>query len=86
MTSQSLSDKIRQFAVERYIKPAKQSGRKEVTIRSGDIHRLMELENQMPAVCGALGTKKFGRLCNVRQIRREGQTNNSNVLFTFEIL
>ena len=61
-------------------------GDKKITIRAGDIHRDMQLKSRMPAVCGAIGTKKFEEECGVRLIRRRGPTQGANVYFTFEIL
>ncbi|MBD3205980.1 hypothetical protein GF319_06515 [Candidatus Bathyarchaeota archaeon] len=55
----SLADKIREFAYENYIKPVRENGDEKVSIKSGDIHDEMELDNKIPSVCGALDTKKF---------------------------
>ena len=82
----TLADEIRDFAYKRYIQPARQRGERQVTIRAGDVHEELGLINRMPAVCGALGTEKFQRMCNVRLINREGPTQGANVYFTFELL
>jgi 5-methylcytosine-specific restriction protein B len=82
----ALADEIRDFAYKRYIQPAGQRGERQVTIRAGDVHKEMELTDRVPAVCGALGTEKFQRMCNVRLINREGPTQGANVYFTFELL
>jgi hypothetical protein len=54
----SLADKVREYAYENYIKPARDSGQDTVTIKSGVIHNELGLENKIPSVCGALDTKK----------------------------
>ena len=82
----TLADEIRDFVQQNYIEPARRRGDSEITIRAGDIHRDMQLESRMPAVCGAIGTKKFEEECEVRLIRRRGPTQGANVYFTFEIL
>jgi 5-methylcytosine-specific restriction protein B len=80
-----LADEIRKFVFEEYIEPARREGRDIVTIRAGDVHDKMDLSGRMPAVCGAIGTRKFENLYNVRQIKREGPTQGANVFFTFKI-
>ena len=83
----TLADEIRDFVQQNYIEPARRCGDREITIRAGDIHRDMQLKkSRMPAVCGAIGTKKFEEECGVRLIRRRGPTQGANVYFTFEIL
>ena len=54
-----LADRIRCYAIENYMEPARRKGRSVVAIRSGDLHREMRLSNRMPAVCGALDAKGF---------------------------
>lgn len=82
----TLADKIRDFVQQNYIEPARRRGDHKITIRAGDIHSDMQLESRMPAVCGALGTKKFEDECGVSLIRRKGPSQGANVYFTFEIL
>jgi len=82
----ALADEIRDFAYNRYVQPARQRGERQLTIRAGDVHKEMRLIDRMPAVCGALGTEKFQRMCNVRLVNRQGPTQGANVYFTFELL
>lgn len=56
-----------------------------MTIRAGDVHKEMNLVDRMPAVCGAIGTKKFENQYNVRLIDRKGPTQGANVFFTFRV-
>ncbi len=53
--SMTQADKIRQFALDHYVVPARAGGLDVITIRAGDIHREMNLVNAMPAVCSAVG-------------------------------
>lgn len=79
------ADDIRDFVFVEYIKGARRYGKCTVIIRSGDVHEKMGFSGRMPAVCGAIGTKKFEKKYNVRLIKREGLTHGPNVFFTFEV-
>ena len=80
-----LADRIRMFALEQYIEPAREAGQRNVTIRAGDVHDAMGLANQMPAVCGGLGTDLFLELGRVRRVGRSGPANGANAQFDFEL-
>lgn len=82
----TLADEIRAFTYENYIRPARERGERTVIIRAGDVHNAMGLKSRMPAVCGAIGTKKFLNQYNLRLVDREGPTCGANVFFTFQIL
>src|SRR5262245_36520536 len=79
------ADDIRRFIIDHYIGPARARGEGTVSIRAGDVHREMELENAMPAVCSAIGSNKFAAEAGAREISRNGPANSSTVLFTFEL-
>lgn len=79
------ADRIREFAFQKFIKPARQRGEGTVTIRAGDVHSMMGLSDRIPAVCSALGTNKFQETYQVRLTGRRGPTNASNAFFTFEV-
>jgi len=81
----SQADEIREYANKHYIEPARAEGRREVTIRAGDVHNRMGLVDDMPAVCSAIGSLIFRKKYHVRLINREGPTNGANVFFTFSI-
>ena len=82
----TLSESIRDFVYERYIKPAYEKGLKRITLRAGDVHDEMGLKGKIPSVCGALGTKKFLKQYNLRLLKREGPSCSADVYFTYEIL
>ena len=73
-----LTDDIRRFVFERYIRPAIDQGRDSITIRAGDVHSMMGLYSRMPAVCSALGGRKSIDLFN--QWLRESGYNYRVVL------
>ena len=61
----SQANRIREFVRDHYIAPARAAGRTEITIRAGDVHQEMSLTNAMPAVCSAIGSRKFDRFAGV---------------------
>src|SRR5208337_750224 len=77
------ADKIRQFALDHYVVPARAKGLALVTIRAGDIHREMNLANAMPAVCSAIGSNKFEQMAGVQSISKTGPAKRANVYFEF---
>jgi len=81
----TLADEIRTFTYERYIRPARETGVRTVTVRAGDVSDAMGLKDRMPAVCGAIGSNKFLEQYQLRLVNREGPTSGANVFFTFEI-
>lgn len=79
----SQADRIRDFVQKHYIERARSAGKKQVTVRAGDVHKEMGLAQAMPSVCGALGSHKFADGAGVRLIGREGPANGANVYLTF---
>lgn len=79
------ADRIRQFVLDIYITPARTDRCSEITVRAGDIHKRMELKSAMPAVCSAVGGKKFLQIASVSLRHRAGPPNGSNVYFTFNL-
>lgn len=77
------ADRIRQFALDRYIAPARAAGLAEIIIRAGDVHKEMGLVSAMPAVCSAIGSSKFDELAVVTRTGLTGPANGANVYFTF---
>ena len=55
----ALADDIRQYALDRYIIPARRSNQRTIVFTAGEIHNAMYLSNRYPAVCGAVGSQKF---------------------------
>ena len=81
----SQADRIRSFAVEHFVEPAREAGRETVTIRAGDVGRPMGLPRNMPNVCNALGGRRFEALANVTQLDRAGPAVGANTEFTYSI-
>jgi hypothetical protein len=79
------ADEIREYVKKAYIERARRRGATTVTVRTGDVHRALELVNRMPAVCSALEAAKFQEYAGVRLIGREGPRQGANVRLTFEV-
>jgi hypothetical protein len=86
MLAMSQANRIRQFTVDNFIAPAIAAGRDEITIRAGDVHKEMGLTNAMPAVCSALGSRKFNEYANITRSALVGPANGANVYFTFKLM
>lgn len=80
-----MADQIREYAFDNYIKPARDAGQSEVTIRAGDVHDAMNLNSRMPAVCGALGTNKFEQEYGVKRLGRSGPGQGATAMFVFAV-
>src|SRR5829696_92674 len=82
----SQADRIRQSVLDAYVTPARSEGRPDVTVRAGDVHQAMGLSNALPAVCSAIGGRKFEDLAGVVPADRTGPANGSNVYFSFTVM
>lgn len=79
----TLANKIRSYAYETFIRSALESGKAEIQIRAGDVHKDMGLKNRMPAVCGALDSRIFQTEFGLQLSRREGPRQGANAEFRF---
>lgn len=82
----TISDEICEYAKAHYVRPARQHGKHELTIRAGDVHRDMKFTNRLPLVCSALQAKAFETLSRVRLLEQLGPHAGSNRTLKFEIL
>lgn len=82
----TLADQIRNYASIQYVQPARNKGKKQIEIRSGDIHDGLKLSNRYPSVCGALGSNIFIQQNNLEQINIRPPLNGANTIFVFKIL
>lgn len=81
----SLADKIREHVNNAFIEPARNAGMTHVTVNAGDAHRDLQLENRMPAVCGAIDAAKFQDLYGVILSKRSGPKQGSTATWVFSI-
>jgi len=79
-----LAEEIRQFAGDAYIKPLRENGGGSVNIRAGDVHKAMNLNRPMRAVCDALDTKLFREFFDVELVSKTGPQRGADTVFTFK--
>ena len=84
-TGETEADRIRQFATETIIEPARRQGQTAITIRAGDIAGSMELQHNTPNVVNALRGRKFEELAGVTVTGRTGPKEGTNTEFTYTI-
>jgi hypothetical protein len=84
--AQSQADAIRAFVTDTFIEPAREQGRLRFTVRAGDVHSAMGLQNAMPAVCSGLGGRKLWDSAGVTQVARDGPANGGNAVFHYEFV
>lgn len=82
-TPATQAERIRRYAIDTLIEPARQRGEAIVELVSGNIHRAMELTNAHPAVCSAIDSATFKQQAGVELLGREGPANSSTVRFRF---
>jgi hypothetical protein len=82
------SDAIRRHAYEKYISTARRRREKTVAINAGEVHRALALNNRVPLVCAALGSKKFLTQHGLRILSKTGPPSgqSTTVTFTYEIV
>ena len=81
------TDRVRNFATQQYIEPAKKRGESRVRITAGDVHRALRLHNRIPLVCSALRSGEFLRRNHLRLESQEGPPSmmSTTVTFTYAI-
>ena len=82
------SDAVRRHAYEKYISAARRRREKTVAINVGEVHRALALNNRVPLVCAALGSKKFLAEHGLRIVAKTGPPSgqSTTVTFTYEIV
>jgi hypothetical protein len=82
------SNAVRRHAYEKYISAARRRKEKTVAINVGEVHRALALNNRVPLVCAALGSKKFLMEHGLRIVSKTGPPSgqSTTVTFTYEIV
>jgi len=82
------ADRIRGFVIAHYVNPARERGEEEFVVRAGDVHRQMDLENALPAVCSVLDGEPLRSAAGLEAVSRDGppQGANASVRFRFTAL
>jgi 5-methylcytosine-specific restriction protein B len=79
------ADDIRAAALKLYIEPARQRGDAEVSIRAGDLHDALGLDQAHANVCQALGGAKFQAMAGVSAPRIEGPGQSTTTTYHFSL-
>ena len=79
------ADDIRAAALKLYIDPARLKGEAEVSIRAGDLHDALGLDQAHANVCQALGGAKFQQLAKVPAPRVEGPGQSTTTTYHFSL-
>ena len=80
----SQADEIRAYALERYVRPWRDSDGTRLAIRAGDVVRGMGLHNATPNVCSSLAGRKFLEDAKIVLVRREGPLKSTTTTFYYE--
>jgi len=79
------ADSIREFINSSFFEPARKDGLNQLTLKSGEIHKRMNLHNRYPLVCSAMRGQKIERQCNVKIVKVEG-SDGANLYVTYALL
>jgi len=80
------ADRIREYATEKYVLPARQQKQKRLSIRAGDVVRDLRLRGSTPAVCSALKTREFLQSNDLQLVETSGPKSgqSTTVVYTYE--
>lgn len=81
-----VADRIREHALKQFVKPARERGETSVTIRAGDVHNALGLNNAHANVCQALRGRLFRTLAGLDEPAVSGPENSSTTTFTFNLV
>ena len=79
------ADRIRLFTFATVIAPARNANQQTVTVRAGDLHKEMGLQNRYASVVNALRGRKFAALADVTIVHQEGARVGASTQFTFAL-
>lgn len=79
------ADRIRRYALDHYIGPARQRGDASVKIRCGEVHNALGMTNAHANVCQALRGRKFQEMAAVEVPSFTGPDNSSTTTFTYSL-
>ena len=83
--ARSEADRIRLFTFATVIAPARDANQQTVTVRAGDLHNEMGLQNRYASVVNALRGRKFAALADVTIVHQEGARVGASTQFTFAL-
>jgi hypothetical protein len=86
--TRSVSDEVRQYATDKYVRPTQHRGERTLSINVGEVHRAVALRNRVPLVCQALESQKFLQANELKLISKTGPPSgqSTTVTYTYEII
>lgn len=81
-----ISDEVRAYVEERYVRPARERGEHRFSIVVGDVHKALRLFNRVPLVCSALRRDLFLEHNRLRIVEQSGPPSgmSTTVRITYE--
>ena len=86
--TKSVSDSVRQYASDKYVRPTRHRGKQTLSINVGEVHRAVALRNRVPLVCQALESDKFLQANELKLISKTGPPSgqSTTVTYTYEFI
>jgi hypothetical protein len=86
--TKSVSDEVRQYATDKYVRPTQHRGERTLSINVGEVHRAVALRNRVPLVCQALESEKFLQANELKLISKTGPPSgqSTTVTYTYEFI
>ena len=79
------ADRIRLYALNYFIEPAREQSKSEVSIRAGELDKVMRQDNRFPNICKALEGNKFQELAEVPLPTYTEPNPSSSTIFTYTL-
>ena len=82
------ADRIRLYARDKYVLPARQRRQNRFSINAGNIVRELQMAGRAPAICSALKTRRFLQSNDLRLVGASGPKSgqSTTVTYTYEFL
>jgi hypothetical protein len=82
------ANRIREYAKEKYVAPARQRKQRRFSIRTGDVVRELKLNGRTNSVCSALKTHKFTQSNDLKLVDASGPVSgqSTTVIYTYEFV
>jgi hypothetical protein len=78
------ADRVREFAIDTYIEPARAEGLRAVGVRAGDIDKALGYRyRRLPLICAALRSQKFLTQAHVKLVQESGPPGGASTTTTF---
>ena len=86
--SKSVSDAVREYATDAYVRPTRRRGGRTLSINVGEVHKAVALRNRVPLVCQALESAKFLKANELKLKSKTGPASgqSTTVTYTYEFI